>query len=126
MAAKDTVSNVFGGFTIFTDQPFKINDGIKIEDYDGMVIEIGIRRAHLKTLEGGIVAIPDARFADAPVENISWESSKKIKLGLGLACDTSPEKMQQPISNLLSRHKRFTSCRYKLSESPFAKTGALQ
>ncbi len=100
MAAKDTVSNIFGGFTIFTDKPFKINDRIKIAGYDGVVSEIGVRSTRLRTLEGRIVTIPNAKFADAPVENISWEPSRKIKLELGLTYDTTPEKMQQAMDIL--------------------------
>ena len=94
MAAKDTVSNIFGGFTIFADQPFKINDRIKIAGYDGVVTEIGVRSTRLKTLEGRIVTMPNSKFADAPVENISWEPSRKVKLTLGLTYDTTPDKMQ--------------------------------
>ncbi len=94
MAAKDTVSNIFGGVTVFTDQPFKINDRIKIAGFDGTVVEIGVRSTRLQTLEGRIVTIPNAKFADAPVENISREPSRKIVLNLGLTYDTSPEKMQ--------------------------------
>jgi MscS family membrane protein len=94
MAAKDTVSNVFGGFTIFTDQPFKINDRIKIAGYDGTVIEIGVRSTRLKTLEGRIVTIPNAKFADAPVENVTREPSRKIKLDLGLTYNMTPEQIQ--------------------------------
>ena len=37
MAAKDTVSNIFGGFTIFTDRPFTINDRVKVAGYDGVI-----------------------------------------------------------------------------------------
>ena len=94
MAAKDTVSNVFGGFTIFTDQPFKINDRIKIAGFDGTVVEIGVRSTRLKNLEGRIVTIPNAKFADAPVENVSLEPSRKVKLDLGLTYAMSAEQMQ--------------------------------
>ncbi len=94
MAAKDTVSNVFGGVTVFTDQPFMINDRIKVAGFDGTVTEIGVRSTRLKTLEGRIVTIPNAKFADAPVENISREPSRKIVPNLGLTYDTQPEKMQ--------------------------------
>ena len=41
MAAKDSVSNIFGGITIFADKPFKINDRIKIGDFDGTITDIG-------------------------------------------------------------------------------------
>jgi predicted AAA+ superfamily ATPase len=55
MAAKDSVSNLFGGFTIFTDKPFVIKDRIVIEDVDGVVEEIGIRSTKVRTLAGRIV-----------------------------------------------------------------------
>ncbi len=100
MAAKDTVSNVFGGVTVFTDQPFRINDRIKVAGYDGTVTEIGVRSTRLQTLEGRMVTIPNAKFADAPVENISREPSRKIILNLGLTYDTQPDKMQQAMDLL--------------------------
>lgn len=100
MAAKDTVSNIFGGVTIFTDKPFKINDRIKVAGYDGVVTEIGVRSTRIRTLEGRIVTMPNAKFADAPVENISWEPARKIKLDLGLTYDTTPENMQKAMDTL--------------------------
>lgn len=100
MAAKDTVSNIFGGFTIFTDQPFKIGDRIKIAGYDGTVLEIGVRSTRIKTLEGRIVTMPNAKFADAPVENVSWEPTRKVVVNLGLTYDTTPEQMQQAMDIL--------------------------
>ena len=100
MAAKDTVSNVFGGVTVFTDQPFRINDRIKVAGYDGTVLEIGVRSTKLQTLEGRMVTIPNAKFADAPVENVSREPSRKVILNLGLTYDTQPDKMQQAMDLL--------------------------
>lgn len=100
MAAKDTVSNVFGGFTIFTDKPFRLKDRIVVDGYDGTVEEIGVRSTRLKTLAGRIVTIPNATFSDAPVENISVEPSRKIVLNLGMTYDTKPEQMQEAMDML--------------------------
>lgn len=100
MAAKDTVSNIFGGFTIFTDKPFRLKDRIVVAGYDGTVEEIGVRSTRIKTLAGRMVTIPNAKFADAPVENISVEPSRKIVLDLGLTYDTAPEKMQDAMDIL--------------------------
>lgn len=107
MAAKDTVSNIFGGVTIFTDKPFKINDRIKVAGYDGVVTEIGVRSTRLKTMEGRVVTMPNAKFADTAVENISWEPSRKVNQTLGLTYDTTPEKMQQAM-DILSEISRDT------------------
>jgi MscS family membrane protein len=94
MAAKDTVSNVFGGFTIFTDRPFKLNDRVKVAGFDGHIREIGVRSTRLQTLDGTLVTIPNATFADSAVENISLEPSRKVTTNLGLTYDTTPEKMK--------------------------------
>jgi len=100
MAAKDTVSNVFGGFTIFTDQPFLLGDRIVISGIDGTVSEIGIRSTRITKLDGRQVTIPNSRFADSPVENISREPSRKVVLDLGLTYDTSPAQMRRAMDIL--------------------------
>lgn len=100
MAAKDTVSNIFGGFTIFTDRPFTLGDRIRIGGFDGNIKEIGLRSTRLQTLAGTIVTIPNAKFADNPVENVSLEPSRKIVSKLGLTYDTTPEQMQEAIETL--------------------------
>jgi len=105
MAAKDTIANVFGGFTIFTDKPFKINDRIKINGFDGTVVEIGIRSTRLKTLEGRIVTIPNSRFTDGMVENVTLEPTRKVVMKLGLTYDTTPEQMEKAILVLQNIHK---------------------
>ena len=100
MAAKDTVANVFGGFTILADKPFKIDDRIKISGFDGTIKEIGIRSTRLQTLDGRIVTIPNSSFADSAVENVSMEPSRKVSMELGLTYDTTPEKMKTAMTLL--------------------------
>lgn len=100
MAAKDTVANVFGGFTIFTDRPFSMGDRIVISGFDGTVSEIGIRSTRLRTLAGREVTIPNSRFADSPVENISREPTRKIVLELGLTYDMTPAQMRRAMELL--------------------------
>ena len=78
MAARDTVSNVFGGFTIFTDRPFTLNDRIKVSGFDGTVDEIGIRSTRLRTLAGTLVTIPNSTFSGSAVENSSAEPSRGV------------------------------------------------
>ncbi len=108
MAAKDLVSNIFGGITIFTDKPFKIKDRIKIGGFDGTVEEIGIRSTKIRTLEGRVVTVPNAKFTDSMVENVTLEPNRKVVLNLGLVYDTSPEDMQLAMNTLrdiVSKHK---------------------
>jgi MscS family membrane protein len=95
MAAKDTVSNIFGGFTVFTDRPFVINDRVRVSGYDGMIQEVGIRSTRLQTLEGRVVTIPNSTFSDSAVENVSLEPNRKVVVELGLTYDTKPEGLRR-------------------------------
>lgn len=100
MAAKDSVSNIFGGVMIFTDKPFKVGDRIKINGYDGTIEEVGLRTSRMRTLEGRLVTIPNSQFTGNMVENVTLEPTRKVVLNLGLIYDTTPEQMQQAIDIL--------------------------
>ena len=94
MAAKDIVSNVFGGLTVFADKPFKLNDRIIVDGYDGIIEEIGIRTTRLRTFDGRIVSIPNAKFTGNMIKNVSVEPHRKVVLNLGLVYDTPADKMK--------------------------------
>ena len=94
LAAQDTVKNLFGGVTIFTDKPFTINDRVVVHGYDGIVEEIGIRSTRIRTLAGRVVTIPNSMVANEVVENITSEPTRKIVLNIGLTYDTPKEKME--------------------------------
>ena len=91
LAAQDSVKNLFGGFTIFVDKPFKVKDRIKISGFDGSVEEIGIRSTRIRTLDGRMVTIPNSKFSESAIENISSEPSRKVVLNLGLTYDTDSD-----------------------------------
>jgi len=100
LAAQDSIANLFGGFTIFTDKPFTINDRIIISGIDGNVKEIGLRSTRLQTLEGRMVTIPNKTFANSPIENISSEPTRKVVLNLGLTYQMTDAQLEQAMQIL--------------------------
>lgn len=100
LAAQDTIKNIYGGFTIFTDRPFRIGDRIKVDSFDGFVEEIGIRSTRIRTLEKRLVTIPNYKLVEASVENISEEPMRRVLMKLGLTYNTTPEKMNEAMSIL--------------------------
>ena len=95
LAAKDSVSNLFAGFTIFTDKPFKIKDRIQIDGYDGKVEEIGIRSTRIRLLDGRIVTMPNSSLVNDAVTNVTSEPNRKITMDLGLVYDTTYRQMKK-------------------------------
>lgn len=100
LAAKDTVTNIFGGITIFFDKPFRIGDRVRVSGYDGYIIAVGLRSFRLSTLEGTEVVIPSAVIIDNVVENVSREPSRRVMLELGLTYDTTPDQMRRAMEIL--------------------------
>jgi MscS family membrane protein len=94
LAAKDAVSNLFGGFIIFSDKPFNINERIILNGYEGHVREIGLRSTKIETLDGRIVTMPNSKVTDNAVLNVSREKGRKTKFYLGLTYDTTPENIE--------------------------------
>lgn len=94
MAAKDTVANIFGGVTVLTDKPFLVGDRIRIDKYDGTVIEVGVRSTRIRTLEGPVVVVPNFKFTDTMLENVTAEPWRRIRHEIGLTYDTAPDKME--------------------------------
>jgi len=100
LAAQDTIKNIFGGFTIFTDRPFRIGDRIKVDGFDGFVENIGIRSTRLRTLEKRTVIIPNYKIVEASLENVSEEPMRRVLMKLGLTYSTTPDKMNEAMSIL--------------------------
>ena len=97
LAAQDTIKNIFGGITIFTDNPFRIGDRIKVDGFDGFVEDIGIRSTRIRTLEKRLVTIPNYKIVEASVENVSDEPKRRVLMKIGLVFNTTPDKMEQAI-----------------------------
>ena len=101
LAAQDSVKNIFAGIMIFLDKPFRIKDRIQVDGFDGIVEEVGLRSTRLRTLEGRIVTIPNSRFTDNSVTNVTSQPTLKVKLNLGLTYDTDEVQMQKAIDILV-------------------------
>jgi len=100
LAAQDSVKNIFAGIMIFLDKPFRIKERIQVDGFDGTVEEVGLRSTRLRTLEGRIVTIPNSRFTDNSVTNVTSQPALKVKLNLGLTYDTNEDDMQKAIDIL--------------------------
>lgn len=101
LAAQDTVKNIFGAFTILTDKPFNIGDTVRIDSYEGTVIDVGIRSTKIQNYDKRIITLPNYKVADASIINISSEKSyRRITVKLGLTYDTTPGKMNEAIQIL--------------------------
>ncbi len=100
LAAKDTLANLFGGVTILIDRPFKVGDWITLDSADGVVEEIGLRSARIRTFAKTLVSIPNSVLANATVENHSLMPKRRIKFSVGVTYDTTPGQMREAVRRI--------------------------
>lgn len=128
LAAQDTVKNIFGGFTIFTDRPFSIGDTIKIDGFEGTVVDVGMRSTRMRSYNKRLITIPNYKIVDASIENITAEPMRRIVMKIGLTYDTSPEKMQlalEILRNIPNKVKFVSSKDIKANFTEFADSALL-
>lgn len=115
LAAQDTVKNVFGAFTILTDKPFSIGDTIRVDSYEGTVVDVGVRSTKIMNYDKRIITFPNYKITDTSIVNISSEPMRRVVLNLGLTYDTTSEKMKEALELLKSIPKRVEN----VSSNPF-------
>jgi MscS family membrane protein len=88
-AAKDMLSNVFGGLMIQMDKPFSTGDWIRSTDkgIEGVVEKIGWRMTRIRTFSKNPVYIPNSIFATIPIETPSRMTNRRIHEVIGLRYD---------------------------------------
>ncbi|MCO7126803.1 mechanosensitive ion channel family protein [Sporolactobacillus shoreicorticis] len=100
MAAKDTLSNLFGGFVIITDAPFTIGDLIHTGSIEGFVEDINFRSTRIRTLDQAIVTVPNSTLANSPITNLSKMDKRRISFNLPLDLETTNEQMKRCLGQI--------------------------
>jgi MscS family membrane protein len=107
-AAKDLLSNFFGGLMIFLDRPFAVGDWIRSPDrnIEGTVERIGWRLTVIRTFDKRPLYVPNSTFASIAVENPSRMSHRRIyeTIGIRYADMTKMAAIVREIKAMLQGH----------------------
>lgn len=88
LAAKESLENLLGSFTIFLDKPFVIGDLIRVGNVEGNVEKIGFRSTRIRTLEKTFVTVPNKKLVDTELDNLTNREIRRIKFDIGLQYNT--------------------------------------
>lgn len=95
LAAKDTISNLFGSFTVLFDNPFTIGDWVKINnDIEGIIEEVGMRSTRIRTFHNSLLSVPNGNLINANIDNLGRRRFRRFNTTLGIDYATPPEKIE--------------------------------
>lgn len=100
LAAKESIENLLGSFTIFFDKPFTIGDTIKADSIEGTVERIGFRSTRIRTGEKSFVTVPNKKLVDEVLDNLSLRTERRVSFSISLSYNTSPDNIKKIIADI--------------------------
>ncbi len=84
-AAQDTLANLFAGFFILIDSPYKVGDYVNLDSGErGIVTQIGMRSTRLLTRDDVEITVPNSVMGNAKIINESGGPHEKMRLRLAV------------------------------------------
>lgn len=101
LAAKDTLSNLFGGITILFDNIFRLGDWIKVDEHEGTVAEIGLRSVTIRTFDNALITIPNSIISVTGVMNWNRRAvGRRIKMHIGVTYESDMDDLRQCLQDI--------------------------
>lgn len=108
LAAKDTLSNLFGGITILFDNVFRMGDWVRMGDVEGTVAEIGLRSTTIRTFDNALITIPNSMVSVSSVKNWNRRAvGRRIKMHIGVTYESNMDNLRdglEAIRDMLKNH----------------------
>lgn len=94
-AVQDTIENYIASIMLSLRQPFRPNDLVKIDDFEGRVMRLTSRATILMTQEGNHIRIPNARVFKGVIVNYTRSPERRFHFTLGINADADIQKAIQ-------------------------------
>jgi len=98
--AQKTLENLFGSVALAIDQPFRVGDVVKVEDFTGTVERIGMRSTQIRTPDRTLITIPNGRLSEMRLETFAARDRIRFAATVGLVSETTEEQMRQVVDGI--------------------------
>ena len=100
LAAKDTVANLFGSFSLLADRTIRIGEWIVVNNVEGVVEDIGMRTTKIRSFDKSVITVPNHVIANSPIENFSRRGIRRIRMHIGLTYATTTEQITAIVNGI--------------------------
>ncbi len=88
LAAKESLENLIGSFTIFIDKPFTVGDLVKVDGVEGTIEKVGFRSTVIRSIDKTTIIIPNRAMIDGVLENMTRRNFRRVKFNIGITYET--------------------------------------
>ncbi len=95
LAARESLANLMGSFTIMIEKPFTVGHWIKVGDTEGTVEAVGFRSTRIRTFYDSLLSVPSSELMHSTIDNMGERKYRRVKTTFGISCATSPQRVQE-------------------------------
>ncbi|AOM76579.1 mechanosensitive ion channel family protein [Pedobacter steynii] len=109
LAAKESLENLIGSFTIFLDKPFTVGDVVKVDGVEGTIDKVGFRSTRLISPDKTTIIIPNRAMIDGVLENVTRRDFRRVNFFIGITYETPAAAIKEivtAINAFLSEHPK--------------------
>ena len=107
MRAQNTLSNVISGLFIFWDRPFVLHDLIEVDGEYGRVEAITLRSTRLVTVDGRMLAIPNAIIANGKVASYTNFPTLRVDVPVTVAVTEDLGNVRRHLLSIVADDDRY-------------------
>ncbi|MBR2614259.1 MAG: mechanosensitive ion channel [Clostridia bacterium] len=104
LAVNGALSNLAGGVMIIITRPFRVDDYIEAQGYEGTVEDVRITSTRIRTADNKIVYIPNGSLSAGCIVNYSEKDIRRVDLNFSIGYADDFEKAKNIIQNLCDKH----------------------
>lgn len=105
LALQPLLSNIFSGIAMVMDKSVRVGDWVILEDgVWGIVNKIGIRSTKLRTFDNEMLIIPNSKFSESRIQNVSLPEPKvRIVIPFGVAYGSDTDKVKKVVEEEIKK-----------------------
>lgn len=102
-AAKESIANIFGSFSVIVDHSYKIGDWIIVDKsvqnnyVEGIVEDISLRSTKIRAFDNTLIIIPNNEMAISTIKNVSKQKKRRIFEYIDITYNTPPDKVEKAV-----------------------------
>jgi len=104
LAFQDIAKDFISGVSIIFDNDYAVGDYVKIKDFEGEVIEIGLRATKIKAYTGEILILSNSTITEVINYNLA---NCNLVLDINVAYNTNIDKLEKTLEKLNTKIKDF-------------------
>ncbi|MBR5250869.1 MAG: mechanosensitive ion channel [Clostridia bacterium] len=105
LAVNGALSNLAGGVLLIFTRPFKVDDYIEAQGYEGTVLEIRITNTKIVTPDNKIIYIPNGALSTGVIINYSEENLRRVDLKYEIKKSDDFEKIKAVLDKVCQSHE---------------------